>query len=485
MTLPSPRPASESNFLNILIDEESVLNFTIDCKGYAFLADQFVPIELYSTPEEQRVLYTTNWVIKHQTPYEYVDELFLTPGRSNFVVKRFSFQPANKSQVYLSVTTVPEEQGFTGRINDQFTQFIDAINDVILITKAEPLRDAGPRVLFVNDAFYRMTGYLSDEIIGNTPRILQGAETKESAKQRMRKAFDAWEQATCQIDNYTKNGEHFIVELHITPLKDAIGWWTHWVSLQRDVTQRINDEQKLLKQEALLMRKSRLANIGEISSNVFHEVYNPLTILVGHLHLLADQAENGTISTDALRQRVNKMLDASERMENILTGIRKLSRSNAKEQTEVFSANREMHRAVSLIDQLYKNEGIKLDIDICHDSLEVDGSPGKFQQIILNLLSNARDATRSCDKKWIKISLARESDECLLTVQNKGEQIQQAQIEQIFQPFYTTKDSDTGTGLGLSVVRQFVTDMYGSVTCRADYPDGAEFRVSLPLARTG
>jgi PAS domain S-box-containing protein len=476
------RPTS---FCEWLIDRGAVSSAEVSLSGYIALPDD--KLALLDTPEENRILYTTNWVIENQQPYEYVEEIFISKGRSEYLLKRFSFTPLSADSVSLDVAPVPIEHGFTGRMNDEFTQFIDAINDVILITKAEPVHDDGPRVLFVNDAFERMTEYTTDEIIGQTPRILQGAETQESAKQQMRDAFANWEQTTCQLDNYTKTGKHFVVELHITPLKDAIGWWTHWISLQRDVTQRIDDEQKLLKQEALLLRKSRLLRIGEISSNIFHEVRNPLTILLGHLNLLADKAAAGSLSQEEIKNSIEKMLVAGTRIEDILAGIRKLSRNSKKEQSKQFNVSTEIERLVELLVQLYEGSGIEFEMTGTDQELTVAGQPDKFQQIILNLLSNAKDATLDPNhfgKKWIKLSLEKDSKNCLIIVQNSGDRISSEQADTIFQPFYTTKSSDAGTGLGLSIVRQFAGDMHGSITCNPDFKEGAEFCVSLPLVNT-
>lgn len=482
MQSPSAQAKEAVSICDWLITQEQVTDAVVSASGYVALPE--AQLALLNTPEENRILYTTHWVLENQQPYEYVDEIFIAKGRSEFVLKRFRFSPRDADTVNLEVTTMPAEHGFTGRMNDEFTQFVDAINDVILITKAEPLHDEGPRVLFVNDAFERMTEYSANDIIGQTPRILQGAKTQESAKQQMRDAFANWQQTTCQLDNYTKSGKHFIVELHITPLQDAIGWWTHWISLQRDVTKRLDDEQKLLKQEALLLRKSRLLRIGEISSNIFHEVRNPLTILLGHLNLLADRIETEALSTDEIKNSIAKMLDAGTRIEDVLSGIRKLSRNSKQELTKQFNVSTEVERLVELVAQLYAGSGIELELTGTDQVLTVAGHPDKFQQIILNLLSNAKDATLDSNhrgRKWIKLSLKSDAGNCLIVVQNSGGCITREQAESIFQPFYTTKSSDAGTGLGLSIVRQFAGDMHGSITCNPEFKAGAEFCVSLPL----
>ena len=469
-----------STVTELLIAQSSIEHAIIHLDGYLHWPKGQQSFELQNTSDERRILYTANWVVKHQQSYEYSETLFLNDGQSDFVEKQLSFEPLGEQHVRLRVTTLADGMSLVGQIHQTFGGFVDSISDVILVTKAEPFLDEGPRVLFVNDAFESMTGYTAQEIIGRTPRILQGPETKESAKQQMRSAFREWKQAYCQLDNYTKSGEHFVVELHITPLKDPIGWWTHWISLQRDVTQRIANEQKLLKQEALLLKKSRLANVGEISSSVFHEIYNPLTILIGHLHMLNDSLEERDISREELASAFSKMLIAGGRMEDILGGIRKLSRNAVEEGKTKFSVKQELDQVVSLVEQLYQRDQVEFDYKTSTIRPEVFGNSGKFQQLVLNLLSNARDATETADKKAVSVELCTMDDKVKIYVRNSGQPVDEALREKIFQPFFTTKSNEEGTGLGLSIVKQFVTEMHGQVEYHA-LKSGSEFMIQLPV----
>lgn len=111
-------------------------------------------------------------------------------------------------------------------------------HDAVLITEAEPIDLPGPRIVFANAAFTRTTGYELSEIIGLTPRILQGTDTSDAARARLRSALRAWEPVEVELLNYHKDGTPFWVELSIVPVADDDGYFTHWVSVQRDVTER-------------------------------------------------------------------------------------------------------------------------------------------------------------------------------------------------------------------------------------------------------
>ena len=128
--------------------------------------------------------------------------------------------------------------------------------DAVLITEAEPFDSSEPRILYVNDAFTRMTGYTKEEVIGKTPLILQGPKTNKKELKRLRKCFRSWQLCEATLINYKKNGEEFWVNFSSNPVADENGWYTHWIFIEREVTQHINEDL----QKALLAETSQLFN---------------------------------------------------------------------------------------------------------------------------------------------------------------------------------------------------------------------------------
>ena len=126
---------------------------------------------------------------------------------------------------------------------------ISRLNDVILITEVDPIDEPGPRIVYVNDAFERNTGYSREEALGQSPRFLQGPKTQHKQLERIKAAMKKWEPVRSELINYKKNGEEFWQELDIVPIADASGWYTHWVAVQRDVTRRKHIEQAMLESE--------------------------------------------------------------------------------------------------------------------------------------------------------------------------------------------------------------------------------------------
>lgn len=122
---------------------------------------------------------------------------------------------------------------------------VDHMNDAIVITEAEPFNQPGPRIVWVNKIFYERNGYSPEEVIGNTPRMLQGPGTDRAMLDRVREALTQWRPIRAELLNYRKDGTSYWNEFEIVPVANAQGWFTHWVSVQRDTTVRKQMEERV------------------------------------------------------------------------------------------------------------------------------------------------------------------------------------------------------------------------------------------------
>jgi PAS domain S-box-containing protein len=147
-------------------------------------------------------------------------------------------------------------------------------NDSVLITEAEPFDEPGPRIIYVNDAFTKMTGYTAEEVMGKSPRILQGPKTDQNELKSLSTALRKWESCEATIINYKKNGEEFWIQMSISPVADETGLYTHWVSIERDVTAQKNEEL----QKLLLAEISQLFNSTATLNSILRKVMQRFTL---------------------------------------------------------------------------------------------------------------------------------------------------------------------------------------------------------------
>ncbi len=144
--------------------------------------------------------------------------------------------------------------------------FLDAVfermSETVLITQAEPVTLPGPRIVYANPAFTRSTGYRLEELLGQTPRLLQGPRTDRAELDRVRDALLRWQPVRTELVNYTKDGEELWLDLDISPIADATGYYRYWVAVGRDVTARRREEQVLRESELQLRLALRGGDLG-------------------------------------------------------------------------------------------------------------------------------------------------------------------------------------------------------------------------------
>ncbi|GAN46033.1 PAS domain S-box-containing protein [Methylobacterium sp. PvP062] len=167
---------------------------------------------------------------------------------------------------------------------------VEATGEAILITSGD-LDEPGPRIEYANPAFTRMTGYAADEVVGRSPRFLQGPGTDRSVLDGLRASLEAGETAQGEALNYRKDGSAYMVEWLITPVCDAGGQVTNWVSAQRDVTGRRAGEDR----QALLVRE------------LHHRVKNTLATVQAVLNATMRSSLSATEFTRALSGRISSL----------------------------------------------------------------------------------------------------------------------------------------------------------------------------------
>jgi diguanylate cyclase (GGDEF)-like protein/PAS domain S-box-containing protein len=143
-----------------------------------------------------------------------------------------------------------------------FEKCVNHLNDAIIITEAEPIDSPGPRILWANDVFYKNTGYEPSETIGKSPRFLQGPLTDKSVLKKLRTALQKWQVCKVEVLNYKKDGSTFWNEFEVTPVENEDGMYTHWIAVQRDITERKQSEEITKKAYGLLKTAEKLAHIG-------------------------------------------------------------------------------------------------------------------------------------------------------------------------------------------------------------------------------
>ncbi len=199
-----------------------------------------------------------------------------------YVLRTLAAEIGDQLQLESLRQTYEEHRTLHSTVNERLRLLESVVvnaNDAVLITEAEPIDLPGPRILYVNAAFTRCTGYTLEEVIGKTPRILHGPDTNMEPLKRLKKALRRWKPVEVELLNYRKDGTTFWVELSIVPVADETGWFTHWVSVQRDVSERKQNEEDAVRfrlaqasNEALAREvEARRHSEQELAHAAFHD----------------------------------------------------------------------------------------------------------------------------------------------------------------------------------------------------------------------
>ena len=264
------------------------------------------------------------------------------------------------------------------------------------------------------------------------------------------------------------------------------------ISLNRNLEKRVQEEfRKREKQQQLLIQKSKLESMGELAAGMAHELNQPLAGISMSMDNVQYHLKAGKISREYLERKLSAVFADIERIRHLIDHVRTFSREQGNQSQSVMELRGVVQNALSLVETQYRNHQVNIILHLGDDPLYSLGNPFKMEQVLLNLLSNAKyavDAKGNAQSeegyhKEIMISLMRHGDEVVLELSDNGHGIPGNAIDRIFDPFFTTKEQEVGTGLGLSIVYGIIQDMGGDITVRSKPGVFTTMTVRLPYIR--
>ena len=337
--------------------------------------------------------------------------------------------------------------------------------------------DISGDIIDCNEKFCEISKYSKDELIGQNHRILNsnyhdGSFWKECWKQISK--GKVWKEEVC---NKAKDGTFYWVVTSIFPVIKN-GEITGYSSIRIDITAK----RKLEEERIRATNSEKLASIGELSAGIGHEINNPLAINIGNIKKIKKLILEDNMDVLDIKKRLEVVSESNDRIRKIVDGLRIFSRGDNHKQ-EVVSIKLAIDQTLNLVFDIYKNEGIKIINKTPDIDLSTIGNLGKVQQILMNLISNAKDATENLDDRQIEISLEKKNDDQLMfRIKDNGMGIPDEIKDKILQPLFTTKKVGKGTGMGLGLVLEYIKEMKGDLVINSTLGQGSEFHVLLPLS---
>jgi two-component system, cell cycle sensor histidine kinase and response regulator CckA len=350
-------------------------------------------------------------------------------------------------------------------------QAVEQAAESIVIT------DPQGTILYVNPAFERVSGYARAEVTGGNPRLLKSGRQDGEFYAAMWAALRRGEVWRGRLVNRRKDGTLFEEEATISPVRADDGTIRSYVAVKRDVSRERNLEEQV-------RQSAKMEAVGRLAGGVAHDFNNLLNVISGYAELGLRRLPP---ESDA-RRHVGEILRAAERAAGLTRQLLAFSRRQVL-QPRVIDLNevvRDMHRLLLRL----IGEDVDLATRTADGSLSVLADTGQIEQVIMNLVVNARDAmpdggrllleTGAVDVDPFSRGDLPPGPHVSLSVADTGCGMDAETVSHIFEPFFTTKPEGKGTGLGLSTVWGIVNQSGGTVTVESRLGAGTTFRVLLP-----
>ena len=245
---------------------------------------------------------------------------------------------------------------------------------------------------------------------------------------------------------------------------------------------------ELKEAQSQLIQSAKLASIGELVSGVAHELNQPLMVIRSNAQLLTRTLKKGLKLSENGFQPLSLIEPNTKRMMNIINHLRTFSRQTKEEFTAV-NVNKTIEGCLLMVGEQLRLRNIDLTFELKEDIPEIAGNATQIEQVVLNLITNGRDAIEDLGTGRNRAGVitvvtavsGKERERVEILVKDTGKGISVKHLDRIFEPFFTTKDVGEGTGLGLSVSYGLIKDHQGEIEVAETGPGGTTFRIWLPI----
>lgn len=470
----------------------------VDAKGKKILQNQRmidlweIPEAIHKEKEDQKQLeWITNKIKNPETFLSKIRDLYTNREfvsrdqielKDGTILDRYSSPVVGKSGKYFgriwSFRDVTEDLR-RGELLKLLGSAVEQAKESILITDAQ-LNLPGPKILFVNPAFTKMTGYTNEEVLGKTPRILQGPQTDRTLLEALRGNLERGEIFEGETVNYRKDGTAFDIEWQIAPIRGPHGKISHFVAIQRDVTER-------KEMEARMFQAQKMETVGRLAGGVAHEFNSILTAIIGQSEFLLNDLPAGGVLHKSARE-----IDLAANRAATLT--RQLLAYGRKQllKPETIDLDQLLGQMQGTLRHLMGKE-IDVQMVTCQERTTVKMDPGQLEQVIVNLAMNAADAMPNGGRITFETSRVVLDEDMLisipglkpggyvmLAVTDTGTGMTDDVKARLFEPFFSTKSVGRGTGLGLATAFGIIKQSEGHINVYSEMARGTSFKIYLP-----
>jgi len=379
---------------------------------------------------------------------------------------------------------IEAQHELASRLHDR----MERLNSIVQSTGALFLLvDRNQRIVMANNGFLSFTGLGEDRVVDQPFAELVDWRLDPAVIGAWLDADGAQNLKAVDYDDTLVNarGERRTIHVTANPVRGTSGRVEHIVLLGVDETERRQAELQLFD-------ASRLATLGEMASGIAHEINQPLTVIRFAAESLQDEiretVDNALLGSlrDFIDEKCARVVGQTERAATIIRDLRGFARK-PDEASERFDAVQALRVAAKMVEEQLRLARIELHLDLDPAVPAITGHASRLQQVIINLVLNARDAILDDGRDrvgtiTIRVRALRPSGQVVIVVEDDGPGIPDHVLPRLFEPFFTTKPTGKGTGLGLSISYQIVQQMRGTIMADNRAEGGARFTMTFDTA---
>jgi PAS domain S-box-containing protein len=333
---------------------------------------------------------------------------------------------------------------------------------------------------YVNPFFERLSGYVSDELVGQPANRLVPASDAAELKRRLGIAAAAEPRAKSQWTILCRTGERRQFVCSTVRRVSSEGLYEGVITIAEDITDRLRVERELAASRHEMERLMRANMLGELVSGLAHELNQPLTAVLSNAQAAQRLLDAGKLETQELREILSDIVRDDRRASEVIARIRSMVRKG-EVQREPMQINQAVQVVIGLLQGELEAHDISLDLALAPDLPAVMANQVDIQQVVMNLMLNAIRAVAGLPKETrsIRIETLQRDRGVKLLVQDSGVGITEDVAEHMFKPFFTTKT--TGIGMGLAICQRLVEAQGGCIWIEQRDPGCTRMAVLLPL----
>lgn len=335
-----------------------------------------------------------------------------------------------------------------------------------------------------NLAAEKMFGYSPQEVLRKNVSILMPDPYQSEHDSYLQRFLETGEKriigSVREVSAKRKNQDVFPIELSVSEVQIATKG-KQFCGIIRDITKRKQAEQELQNTQSQLIQSAKLASLGEIATGIAHELNQPLASISMNAEMMLEEVQEKKVTS--LEGFCQIILEQVERASIIVNHLKTFGRKSSLADQKEYDLNQIIHNAFSLLQEQFRLRDIQLQRELYSEHLLCLCNKVQIEQVLINLLVNARDAVENQPEKKIWIRSFPQEKWNIIEVQDNGMGISKKNKSSLFEPFFTTKDVGKGTGLGLSISHGIIKNHQGEIEVESEEGQGALFRLKLPITQ--